>query len=213
MLFNNVPPGLCQFQQIYNKKCFGEKINMQMNTYTFSCSFSRTSKNKSKTHRVPFTKEEDDQIIELTEKYGYNQWNVISSYIKGRTAKQCRDRYSNYLVPGFFKGEWSKEEDSLLIKMYNQFGKKWSILKRFFPNRSSHSIKNRWNYFLSKHQSEENLNDFNFPSKQQSEEKETSNEINDDFTMNFFFDENEDDQNEDSFLNPIISEYDSSFNF
>ncbi|KAK8867192.1 hypothetical protein M9Y10_010169 [Tritrichomonas musculus] len=103
-----------------------------------------------KNSRVHFTKEEDDKIKELVKKFGTKNWSIIALFMDGRTAKQCRDRYSNYLIPGFFQGEWSKEEDELLKKLYSENGSKWSIIQTYFPNRSSNSIKNRWYYFLRK---------------------------------------------------------------
>lgn len=72
------------------------------------------------------------------------------TFIEGKNAKQCRDRYSNYLGPGFFQGEWSKEEDEILLKLDNEHGSKWSLIQKQFPNRSSNAIKNRWYYFLNK---------------------------------------------------------------
>lgn len=98
--------------------------------------------------RVPFTNEEDEKIKKLTEKFGTRNWPLIASFIEGRTPKQCRDRYSNYLIPGFFQGQWTKEEDELLTKLYIQNGPKWSFLQKSFPSRSANSIKNRWQYFL-----------------------------------------------------------------
>lgn len=103
---------------------------------------------KFKKTGAPFSKEEDEQIIKLVEQYGSNQWGIIASHINGRTPKQCRDRYSNYLAPGIFKCQWTNAEDELLIKLYQQVGPKWSILQKSFPGRSSGSVKNRWKYFL-----------------------------------------------------------------
>lgn len=98
--------------------------------------------------RTHFTKEEDERIKDLVKQFGTKNWSIIASFMNGRSAKQCRDRYSNYLVPGFFQGEWSNEEDELLKKLYKENGSKWSIIQTYFPNRSSNSIKNRWYYFL-----------------------------------------------------------------
>ena len=69
---------------------------------------------KSRNNKIPFTKEEDEKFIMLTQKYGTKNWSFISDFIEGRNSKQCRDRYSNYLIPVFFNCEWSKEEDELL---------------------------------------------------------------------------------------------------
>lgn len=98
--------------------------------------------------RVLFSKEEDEKLKQLVELLGSKRWSLIASFIEGRTPKQCRDRYKNYLEPGFFKGEWSKEEDELLLKLYEKIGPKWATLAKSFNDRSSSSIKNRWKYFL-----------------------------------------------------------------
>ncbi|KAK8845121.1 hypothetical protein M9Y10_021302 [Tritrichomonas musculus] len=98
--------------------------------------------------RVPFSVDEDNKLKKLVEKYGKQNWNSISSFMSNRTAKQCRDRYCNYLNPGIFHGEWANEEDELLIKLFNEKGPKWSCIQKFFPYRSTNSIKNRWQFFL-----------------------------------------------------------------
>lgn len=131
-------------------------------------------------YRIPFTPDEDEKLKHLANKYGTRSWSLISTYLEGRTPKQCRDRYSNYLFPGFFKGEWTNEEDCLLFKLYNEFGPKWSKIKKSFPDRSSNSIKNRWNYFLCKQEKipEEKMisTSSSFSSSQPKEEKSLQKE-------------------------------------
>ena len=107
--------------------------------------------------RVLFKKEEDEKIKKLVKVFGTRHWDLVAQFME-RTAKQCRERYSNYLIPGFFQGEWSDEEDSLLIKLYEENGPRWSVIKKSFKNRSANNIKNRWYYFLRKkyHSLEEN---------------------------------------------------------
>lgn len=106
--------------------------------------------NCNKNTRILFTKEEDDRIKQLVAHFGTGHWNLVANYMERRTAKQCRDRYLNYLIPGCFQGEWSKSEDDLLIKLYKEIGPRWSVIQKYFPNRGPNSIKNRWNYFISK---------------------------------------------------------------
>lgn len=104
----------------------------------------------TKKKRVFFTEDEDEKLKNLVKTYGTRKWSLISSLMDGRSSRQCRDRYFNYLVPGYFKGEWSNEEDDLLTNLYSQYGSKWSLLKKYFPGRTPNSLKNRWNYFLCK---------------------------------------------------------------
>lgn len=92
----------------------------------------------------------------LTQKYGTKNWSFISDFIEGRNSKQCRDRYSNYLIPVFFNCEWSKEEDELLKKLYRIFRPKWYKIQKSFQFRSQNSIKNLWLYYLCR-QAEFNL--------------------------------------------------------
>lgn len=101
-------------------------------------------------HRKKFSAEEDEILSEMVEKFGPKKWNRIAQYLPFRTARQCRDRYCNYLAPGFFNGEWLQEEDDLLYEKYKEIGPKWAQMKAFFKNRSPNSLKNRWNYFVSK---------------------------------------------------------------
>ena len=117
-----------------------------------------TNKEKTKRRRKLFTKEEDEKIKKLTEKYGTKQWNLIATFVEGRTPKQCRDRYCNYLFPGIFSGEWSIEEDELLIKLYKRYGPRWTVLQRSFPYRSANTIKNRWDFFLCRHNNQNDKN-------------------------------------------------------
>ena len=97
-----------------------------------------------------FTKEEDSKICQLVKQYGAKKWDEIARHIPGRTGRQCRDRYQNYLHPGFFNGEWTNEEDELLYEKFNLMPNKWSKIVQFFPRRSANSLKNRWHYFVSR---------------------------------------------------------------
>lgn len=48
----------------------------------------------------------------------------------GRTYKQCRERFTNYLRDGLNCGPWSKEEDALLLEMHYKIGNKWAEIAR-----------------------------------------------------------------------------------
>lgn len=52
-------------------------------------------------------------------------WAEIAKKMKtGRNAKQCRDRWMNYLRPGLKKGNWTANEEELIREMYDAFGAK-----------------------------------------------------------------------------------------
>lgn len=104
----------------------------------------------SKRPKVAFTHEEDQTIIHYVNLLGTKKWISIAKFVNGRTAKQCRDRYVNYLKPGLTNIEWTKKEDDVLIELFNKFGPKWAVINKNFKNRNQTSIKNRI-FFLQKH--------------------------------------------------------------
>ena len=108
--------------------------------------------------RRKFTQEEDTKLCQLVNQYGAKKWDQIAKMMPGRTGRQCRDRYRNYLIPGFFNGQWSQEEDELLHEKFNQMGRQWARMMQFFPGRSANSLKNRWNYFVCRLNQEQKQN-------------------------------------------------------
>ncbi|EAY08198.1 Myb-like DNA-binding domain containing protein [Trichomonas vaginalis G3] len=95
--------------------------------------------------RQTFTPEEDAKLHLLVMKYGQN-WKQISSEMANRSVRQCRERYQNYLAPGVLNGPWTPQEDQILYEKYQIFGRKWTIIAKFFKNRSGANIKNRWSH-------------------------------------------------------------------
>lgn len=101
--------------------------------------------------RSRFTKEEDDLLRDLVEKQNEKvDWSEIASLMNGRTSRQCRDRYTNYLRPQLVNGAWTEEEEKLLEKMYEKYGPQWSRISQYFPNRSDVNIKNHHTCLVKK---------------------------------------------------------------
>lgn len=55
----------------------------------------------------------------------------VAKLMGGRTYKQCRERYTNYLKEGLNVGPWTKEEDQLLLSMHAKVGNKWAEIARY----------------------------------------------------------------------------------
>ncbi|EAX98723.1 Myb-like DNA-binding domain containing protein [Trichomonas vaginalis G3] len=102
------------------------------------------------TLRKRFTKQEDQLIQYLYEKKGIKSWVEIGRRVPGRTARQCRDRYKNYLFKGLVKRPWTPEEDQLIIAKYKIFGAHWVKISQFLNGRSGNNVKNRWHKYLCK---------------------------------------------------------------
>jgi myb proto-oncogene protein len=63
----------------------------------------------------------------------------------GRAPKQCRSRYLQQLVPGIKTGEWSPEEEEVLVDGHRQFGNQWTLIASMLPGRTETSVKNHYN--------------------------------------------------------------------
>jgi len=111
-----------------------------------------TTRQSSKHHapRRKFTHEEDERLRSLVEGFGTSHWESISQFMPNRTARQCRDRYKNYLLDSIIVAPWQPEEDEIIRLKFGEVGPRWVEIAKCLTGRSGNHVKNRWHKHLSK---------------------------------------------------------------
>lgn len=104
-----------------------------------------------------FSPKDDARLRELVEKYGENNWRIISSKMCGRTYRQVKDRWLRYLSPDVNLSPWTEAEDELLSKLIPTLSPHWNEIASHFPGRTDIQIKTR-SRVLKNLSKEQNLN-------------------------------------------------------
>ncbi|XP_074263410.1 uncharacterized protein LOC141586172 [Silene latifolia] len=102
-------------------------------------------------HRGPWSAIEDALLIKYIQAHGEGQWRSLPKNAGLlRCGKSCRLRWMNYLRPDIKRGNFTQEEDDLIIGLHASLGNRWSHIAGRLPGRTDNEIKNYWNTYLSK---------------------------------------------------------------
>lgn len=74
---------------------------------------------------------EDDMLRRvMNHKHGHT-WEWVGKHLLGRSGKQCRERWVNYLDPSLARTQMNKQEKSALAHIIRRYGRSWTqITKR-----------------------------------------------------------------------------------
>jgi hypothetical protein len=92
-----------------------------------------------------FSAEQDEKLRSLVDSYGTKDWRAIAEQMKTKNARQCKERWFNYLNPELSSAPWTLDEELLLLAKYGELGAQWVAIAKFFPNRTDAMLKNRFN--------------------------------------------------------------------
>ncbi|KAL1338106.1 hypothetical protein HN51_032786 [Arachis hypogaea] len=99
----------------------------------------------------PWTPEEDILLVSYIQEHGPGNWKAIPSKTGLlRCSKSCRLRWTNYLRPGIKRGNFTNQEENMIIHLQALLGNRWAAIASYLPQRTDNDIKNYWNTYLKK---------------------------------------------------------------
>ncbi|KAM0877265.1 hypothetical protein ACQ4PT_035598 [Festuca glaucescens] len=106
---------------------------------------------KAHTNKGAWTKEEDQRLIGYIKAHGEGCWRSLPKAAGLlRCGKSCRLRWMNYLRPDLKRGNFTDDDDELIIKLHALLGNKWSLIAGQLPGRTDNEIKNYWNTHIKR---------------------------------------------------------------
>ncbi|KAL5149961.1 Myb-related protein 306 [Glycine soja] len=99
----------------------------------------------------PWTPEEDIILVSYIQEHGPSNWKAVPANTGlSRCSKSCRLRWTNYLRPGIKRGNFTDQEEKMIIHLQALLGNRWAAIAAYLPQRTDNDIKNYWNTYLKK---------------------------------------------------------------
>ncbi|EME32772.1 Myb-like DNA-binding protein BAS1 [Galdieria sulphuraria] len=104
-----------------------------------------TLEDQAKRNKNPWTREEEEKLIALFEKYG-RKWTEIAKEMGNRTASQCMYQLSECMERGELEKilSWTRERDQELKEWVELYGNHWIYISRRMKYFSPRQCEERW---------------------------------------------------------------------
>ncbi|KAE8670762.1 MYB306 protein [Hibiscus syriacus] len=85
----------------------------------------------------PWTPEEDIILVSYIQEHGPGNWRSVPTNTGLlRCSKSCRLRWTNYLRPGIKRGNFTEQEEKMIIHLQALLGNRWAAIASYLPQRT-----------------------------------------------------------------------------
>ena len=128
-----------------------DKITIEISDISENINTTSKKSKKFLIKKGQWTPQEDKLLEHWVRVNGPKDWEDCGRFIQGRKGKQCREHWNNCLNPDLLKGNWTPEEDFLIMFFYQKCKGSWKKIIPLFNGRIENSIKNRFYSQLRKY--------------------------------------------------------------
>lgn len=92
-----------------------------------------------------WTQADDNSLKAIMNDNNFTSWKDVAKLMGTRSAKQCRERWSEYLDPDLLVEAFTAEEDEIILREQATHGNKWKLINNTLgARRTTSAIKVRW---------------------------------------------------------------------
>jgi hypothetical protein len=98
---------------------------------------------------LSWTTEDDVRLSEVMYNKGRQDWDrVAEEHGRGKSPRECQERWIRCLIPGSRKGQWTVHEDAIIVEgvttSWERPFTRWTDLALQLPGRVAKQIRERW---------------------------------------------------------------------
>lgn len=125
------------------KDFLNRKISKKQNIFW---TYREPSSNEPK-DRYGWSKGEDNLLLDIVNFCNDGIWKSCANILKNKNIRECKRRYK-FLLKSNKKGRWTKEEDKMILAMYENLGKNWVLFSKIIKTRTPKQIRIRFLDFI-----------------------------------------------------------------